>query len=100
MGIRPYANGQTPPPAPRDNTESRYGSWVGSLDNAGSKFGDGLAAVDAMATSANSGAGELAADLTALEGQPLLLWWSGEGSPPPLKPGWGLYNIATGEVTF
>lgn len=98
MGIRPYSSGQVPVRAQQDSVQSRYGAWQAGLNDTGSKFGEGLADVDAKAASANSGAGELAIDLTALESQPLLLWWDGTGTKPQLKPGWGLFNTATGKV--
>ena len=67
MGIRPYSRGQVPVRAAPDSAETRFKPWVDDLEDSGTKTGEAWAAIDAKAESANSGAGELAADLTELE---------------------------------
>lgn len=68
MGIRPNKSGDlivNPP----DNSQSRWGDWVTGLEGAGDTAGGVVSEIDAKAESANSGSGELAGDLTALEGR-------------------------------
>lgn len=65
MGIRPE-NG-TPLPAPTSTAEERYGDLITELETDGSTAGEVLGSIHAEANSAQTGATELAADVTALE---------------------------------
>ena len=106
MGIKPLGSQPyTPPPA--DTVENRMGGTTNELEDTGAKVGEGLAEIDAKASSANTGMSELSKRVSALEkqstppdltGYPLFLWWDGTGTKPPLKPGWALININTGKV--
>lgn len=99
MGIKPNRG---------DKVETNYridGSaeaqqLINDAENTGNEAGKVFAEISAQADSANSGASELSKRVGVIERLPILLWWDGEGSPPALKPGWALYNVATGEVTF
>ena len=105
MGLRPYAQGQVPVRAEPDSAETRFKTWVDDLEDAGAKTGKVWAEIDAKASSSNEALTKLSGDLTAaenritkLENLPLLLHWDGTGTKPQLKPGWGLFNTATGQV--
>lgn len=99
MGIRPNKG---------DKVEAHYridGSTeaqelITDAEHTGNEAGKVFAEISAQADSANTGMSELSKRVGAIERLPILLWWDGEGSPPALKPGWALYNVATGEVTF
>ncbi|MGV0369506.1 hypothetical protein ACUY29_12125 [Corynebacterium aurimucosum] len=73
---------------------------INESEYTGNEAGKVFAEISAQADSANSGASELSKRVGAIERLPLLLWWDGTGTRPVLKPGWALYNVATGEVTF
>ena len=103
MGIKPDRDANLTPPT--STSSDRYGDMNAGLEADGAKAGEVLKDINAKAGSANAGATELAADLTAaekritsLENLPLLLHWDGTGTRPQLKPGWGLLNTTTGVV--
>ena len=85
MGIRPYARGQVPVPAERDDVKSRYGAWIDDLEDAGAKTGEAYAEIDAKASSSNESAAQLAADITALEARVGTLEEKPEYAPPPVE---------------
>lgn len=66
MGIRPKGTNETIT-LPDDTPQGRWGDWIAGLDEAGEIGGGVISEIDAKAESSNTGTGELAADLTALE---------------------------------
>lgn len=99
MGIRPNKG---------DKVETNYrvdGSaeaqqLISDAEHTGNEAGKVFAEIGAQADSANSGASELSKRVGAIERLPLLLWWDGTGTPPPLKPGWALLNTSNMQITF
>lgn len=67
MGIKPDANAVAA--SYPDTAQERFGDLVNIMEEDGKAAGEVFAEVAATAESANSGAAELAADLTALEGR-------------------------------
>lgn len=99
MGIRPQSG--TPVETNyRIDGRAEAQQLITEAEHTGNEAGKVFAEISAQADSANFGASELSKRVGVIERLPLLLWWDGEGSPPALKPGWALYNVATGEVTF
>lgn len=99
MGVRPKESGNFQIPVP-SSAQSEVDSLKAEMEQEIAPATNAIADIGATSESANTAAAEAAAAIAALEKQPLLLWWNGTGTPPPLKPGWALYNTATGKVTF
>lgn len=66
MGISPRRSGEQTH-IPPDSPQNRWGDWITGLEGAGEIGGGVVAEIDSKAESANTGSGELAGDLTALE---------------------------------
>lgn len=99
MGIRPQSG--TPVETNyRIDGSAEAQELITDAENTGNEAGKVFAEISAQADSANAGASELSKRVGAIERLPLLLWWDGEGTPPPLNPGWALLNTSTMEISF
>lgn len=100
MGIRPNKG---------DKVERNYrvdGSTeaqqlINDSEHTGNEAGKVFAEIDAQASSSNKGMSELSKRVTALEklkDLPLVLYWDGTSTKPPMQPNWRLFNGETGQI--
>lgn len=90
-------------------------SVVSDAEHTGNEAGKVFAQIAAQADSANKGTSDLSKRVATLESKkppdlskyvaieklnnlPLVLYWDGKSTKPPLQPNWRLYNGETGQI--
>ncbi|OFP19927.1 hypothetical protein HMPREF2996_00180 [Corynebacterium sp. HMSC066C02] len=100
MGIRPN-NGDKAETNYRVDGSTEAQQLINDAEHTGNEAGKVFAEISAQADSANNGMSELSKRVTALEqlnNLPLILFWDGKSTKPPLQPKWRLFNGSTGQI--